>query len=92
MLNHSCDPNIRNSFEGNQLTIIASRDIAENENVYNCYGPHWKLMSYRERQDTLRLQYNFECKCTKCEQRNDEYVRKLLFHFICLIILIFLEI
>lgn len=90
MLNHSCNPNIRNSFDGNQLTITASREVSENEEIYNCYGPHWKLMSFQERHDTLRLQYNFECKCTKCEQRNDEYVSytrsfgfdsKLLFYF-----------
>lgn len=89
MLNHSCDPNIRNCFDGKRLTIVATRDITEGEEVFNCYGPHWKLMSYQERQDTLRLQYNFECKCTKCEQRNDEYVRerkilmKLLIKLIC---------
>ncbi|CRK86148.1 CLUMA_CG000334, isoform A [Clunio marinus] len=30
-------------------------------------------MSYRERQDTLRLQYNFHCKCAKCLDKNDEF-------------------
>lgn len=78
MLNHSCDPNIRNRFDGKYLTIVASREISEGEEVFNCYGPNWKLMSYQERQDTLRLQYNFDCKCLKCEQRNDEYVSFLI--------------
>jgi hypothetical protein len=74
MLNHSCEPNIRNSFDGKHLTIFAASDISEGEEIFNCYGPHWKLMSFQERQDTLRIQYNFECKCTKCTQTNDEYV------------------
>ncbi|KAG5674854.1 hypothetical protein PVAND_004799 [Polypedilum vanderplanki] len=73
MLNHSCEPNIRNAFDGKQLTIFAARDISNGDEIFNCYGPHWKLMSYQERQDTLRIQYNFVCKCTKCAQNNDEY-------------------
>lgn len=75
MLNHNCEPNIRNVFEGKTLRIYATSDIAENEEIFNCYGPHWKLMSYQERQDTLKIQYNFKCKCSKCLQTNDEYVR-----------------
>lgn len=74
MLNHSCSPNIRNVFEGKKLTIFATEEIGEGEEVFNCYGPNFKLMSYQERQDTLRLQYNFHCKCSKCLDRNDEYV------------------
>lgn len=76
MLNHSCDPNIRNCFNGKHLTIVANRDIAEGEQVFNCYGPQWKLMSYQERQNTLRQQYNFDCTCLKCINRNDEYVSR----------------
>jgi SET and MYND domain-containing protein 4 len=74
MLNHSCSPNIRHRFNGKKLTIFASEDIEENFEIFNCYGPNYKLMSYQERQDSLRLQYNFICNCTKCEDKNDEYV------------------
>lgn len=74
MLNHSCEPNIRNTFDGKRLTIYAASDISTGDEIFNCYGPHWKLMSFQERQDTLRLQYNFQCNCTKCSQTNDEYV------------------
>lgn len=79
MLNHSCEPNIRNSFDGKKLTIFAASDIPQNSEVFNCYGPHWKLMSYQERQDTLKMQYNFRCRCTKCLQLNDEFVSKDFF-------------
>lgn len=74
MLNHSCAPNIRNVFEGKQLTIYATEDVGEGGEIFNCYGPNYKLMSYQERQDSLRLQYNFQCRCTKCQEKNDEYV------------------
>lgn len=74
MLNHSCSPNIRNVFDGKQLTIYAAEDIPENGEVLNCYGPHYRLMSYQERQESLRYQYNFICKCSKCLDKNDEFV------------------
>lgn len=74
MLNHSCSPNIRNKFEGKSLTIYAADDVPEGEEIFNCYGPNFKLMSYQERQDSLRLQYNFNCKCIKCSDKNDEFV------------------
>lgn len=74
MLNHSCGPNIRPRFDGKSLTIYAAEEIPENGEVFNCYGPNYKLMSYQERQESLRLQYNFVCKCSKCEDKNDEYV------------------
>lgn len=77
MLNHSCSPNIRNVFDGKRLTIFASEDIPEGEEVYNCYGPHYRLMSFQERQDSLRLQYNFVCQCSKCLDQNDEFVSLL---------------
>lgn len=74
MLNHSCSPNIRHRFNGKSLTIFAAKEILEDDEIFNCYGPNYKLMSYQERQDSLRLQYNFICNCTKCEDKNDEYV------------------
>lgn len=77
MLNHSCAPNIRNKFDGRTLTIYAASDIRKGQEIFNCYGPNYKLMSFQERQDSLRLQYNFHCKCIKCSEKADEYVRHL---------------
>lgn len=66
LLNHSCDPNIYNKFDGMYLTIYAARDIAKNEQIYNCYGPHFKQMYGSARRDVLKQQYHFECKCSRC--------------------------
>lgn len=74
MLNHSCSGTIRNVFDRDRLTIFATEDLNEGAEIFNCYGPNYKLMSYQERQDSLRLQYNFICKCEKCLNKNDEFV------------------
>ncbi|CRL00934.1 CLUMA_CG014458, isoform A [Clunio marinus] len=58
MLNHSCSSNIRNVFEGKELTIFSNDNILKDGEIFNCYGPNCKLMSYREGQDTLRLNIN----------------------------------
>lgn len=71
-LNHSCDPNIENKFEGTKLTLIATRDIKSSEEVLNCYGPHYKLTNEVERQVILRKQYCFSCDCNKCKKGNDQ--------------------
>lgn len=73
MLNHSCDPNIRNCFDGPFLRIHATRDIAENEEIFNCYGPNYKLMSKGDRQLALKQQYCFDCNCSRCMSNDQTY-------------------
>lgn len=73
MLNHSCDPNIRNHFDGPFLTIHASQNIAENEQIFNCYGQHYKLVHGQDRRSNLLQQYYFECECEKCESLDSTY-------------------
>lgn len=73
ILNHSCDPNIRNSFDGPFLSIYAAREIAKNEEIFNCYGPNYKLMPLSERQAALKQQYCFDCKCEKCSNNDQTY-------------------
>lgn len=73
ILNHSCDPNIRNCFEGANLSIYAARDIAKNEEIFNCYGPNYKIMSKSERQTALKQQYCFECNCIKCSTNDQTF-------------------
>lgn len=65
ILNHSCDPNIRNRYEGDALIIHASREIAANEEIFNCYRPKRNLQDQDERVK-LQEQYGFACECTKC--------------------------
>lgn len=80
MFNHSCEPNIRNTFNKNTLTVYAAKDIPVGGEIFNCYGPNFKLMCKDERKSALRQQYGFDCKCTRCAMSNDEaYVRRNIF-------------
>ncbi|PSN40378.1 hypothetical protein C0J52_11855 [Blattella germanica] len=66
MMNHSCDPSIINSFHNEVLIVRACKDIETGGEVFNCYGPHFRHMGLRQRQDVLQSQYFFKCKCEPC--------------------------
>lgn len=71
LINHSCDSNIRNSFDENKLTVFAARSIDENGEILNCYGPNYKMMFRSDRQKALFEQYCFQCSCERCLKDDD---------------------
>ncbi|XP_015595002.1 SET and MYND domain-containing protein 4 isoform X2 [Cephus cinctus] len=73
MMNHSCDPNIINSFWGSYLIVKSTKDITEGSEIVNCYGPHFRRMPRKERQEILQSQYRFTCKCEPCTNPNLQY-------------------
>lgn len=66
MMNHSCEPNIINSFLGHILITKATQDIMAGEEVFNCYGADFRRMPRKERQDKMESQYCFKCNCAAC--------------------------
>ena len=66
LLNHSCQPSIVNTFQKNHLVVKLACDIKKGEEIFNCYGPHYRRMSFEERQRALEQQYFFKCKCCHC--------------------------
>lgn len=60
------------SFCGRQLIVRAIEDVHIGEEVYNCYGPHYRRMRTKERQESLRSQYSFTCKCISCDAIDSE--------------------
>ncbi|XP_045784087.1 SET and MYND domain-containing protein 4-like [Maniola jurtina] len=66
MMNHSCDPNIINTFYNSRLIIRCSRELAAGSEVFNCYGPHRAREPTAQRRSQLRAQYMFACDCTAC--------------------------
>ncbi|XP_039285640.1 SET and MYND domain-containing protein 4 isoform X2 [Nilaparvata lugens] len=66
MMNHSCQPNIINSFYNEHLVVRAMCNIPRGSEVLNCYGPHYLRMNAKERRKCLREQYYFECECQHC--------------------------
>ena len=65
MLNHDCAPNGRVSFDSNKrLHLFAKRDIARGEEISVTYcNP---LLGTPARQEKLRRNRFFLCKCTRC--------------------------
>lgn len=80
MLNHSCDPNIRNCFNGNWLTIRAVRSIGDGEEIFNGYCPSYKLLDTKQRRELLCEQYGFDCDCSRCAD-SENALRVGLYHY-----------
>lgn len=60
------------SFQGNKLIVRAIRDVQEGDEVFNCYGPHYRRMRRSERLEVLEAQYCFNCTCDSCLDTNTE--------------------
>lgn len=76
MMNHSCDPNTRPNLNGATISVYAAQNIDKNEEIFACYGPHYKLVSKAERKAQLQMEFCFECKCSRCESNDttsDQY-------------------
>ncbi|XP_071529241.1 SET and MYND domain-containing protein 4-like isoform X2 [Panulirus ornatus] len=74
LMNHSCKPNIINSFYKDLLVIRTIQDVNPGDHINNCYGLHYCRQTRTERQESLRRQYFFSCKCLPCIQ--PEYLQK----------------
>lgn len=67
LFNHSCVPNLYNYATGNQTFCITIRPVKKNEQLFISYLGKSKEQSGKERQTELKLRWNFECKCDRCE-------------------------
>ncbi|CAH1173460.1 unnamed protein product [Phaedon cochleariae] len=73
--NHSCSPNAEPRFEHNnhRLSLVATRDIEEGEEIFISYLDECILgRSRHSRRKELVSNYLFECHCSKCEAEADE--------------------
>ncbi|KAK3592512.1 hypothetical protein CHS0354_013846 [Potamilus streckersoni] len=66
LMNHSCDPTIISSFCKDVLVVRAVKDVPKGGEIFNCYGPHHRRMGWSQRQQSLKEQYFFTCKCQPC--------------------------
>ncbi|XP_063634781.1 SET and MYND domain-containing protein 4-like [Cydia splendana] len=71
MMNHSCDPNIINTFYRNRLIVVCARELPANTEVLNCYGPARSREPAAHRRASLRAQYMFTCNCDACTDPQD---------------------
>lgn len=63
-INHSCDPNCVSSHEGTNAFLIALRKIEEGEEITVSYTDTTKPR--KARQEYLKKNLFFDCKCTLC--------------------------
>ncbi|KAJ9457842.1 Histone-lysine N-methyltransferase ASHR1 [Diplonema papillatum] len=65
-VNHSCSPNAIAAFSGKRLAIVPLREVAQGAEITISYV---ELASTGEsRRAELLSQYNFTCRCPRCEQ------------------------
>jgi hypothetical protein len=60
------------SLQGNTLIVRAIRNVRQGDEVFNCYGPHYRRMRRTERLEALEAQYCFTCTCDSCLDKNTE--------------------
>lgn len=86
-MNHSCEPNcclkysIKQMYkdyalsEGYQLEIVALRDIRAGEELTVSYGVIAGRDSCEHRNEVLRRQYLFDCRCSACLRNGNTNLR-----------------
>ena len=72
LVNHACQPNVALSFEGSRLTARATEPIMAGAPVLHCYGPQRGALITAVRQQELRDQYHFLCRCRGCQAGFDK--------------------
>ncbi|OQR85016.1 SET and MYND domain-containing protein 4 [Achlya hypogyna] len=72
MCNHSCQPNASVQFVGQTLRLVATRAVAQGDEIAISYGPHKSKMATAARRAALQEQYGFRCTCAACEGDDDE--------------------
>ncbi|CAG9558093.1 unnamed protein product [Danaus chrysippus] len=83
MMNHSCDPNIINTFYKSRLIVRCQRELPAGGEVFNCYGPHRARAPAAARKTALKAQYMFTCHCTACNDTDRRDFVSLFSAYLC---------
>ncbi|KAG8177392.1 hypothetical protein JTE90_016735 [Oedothorax gibbosus] len=75
LMNHSCNPSVISSFHRNVLIVRAISEVEPGQEVFNCYGPHFRRMPREDRQRSLMEQYFFFCECDTCINEDEREQR-----------------
>lgn len=66
-LSHSCDPNVKASFEGNRLSLVALKDLAKGDELLISFLPASLAGGAKnKRRNLIKEKYRFVCKCSGC--------------------------
>lgn len=69
LFNHSCAPNLYNYAVGNQKYCVTIRPVKKGEQLFISYLGKCEDQSTQQRQHELKMRWNFDCKCDRCEPR-----------------------
>ncbi|XP_032527329.2 SET and MYND domain-containing protein 4-like [Danaus plexippus] len=83
MMNHSCDPNIINTFYKSRLIVRCQRELPAGGEVFNCYGPHRARAPAAARRKALKAQYMFTCHCADCNDTERKDFVSLFSAYLC---------
>lgn len=72
LCNHSCESSIQPKFSGNCVSLFATKDIAANEEIFNCYTLDYRKTKCRTRRQELFSNYKFECICERCSESSPD--------------------
>lgn len=73
MFNHSCDPHVTRNFRGSRCQVRAIQNVKQGEEIFDNYGVIYAVNEFEERQNKLKDQYYFECRCFPCEKNWPTY-------------------
>lgn len=73
MMNHSCKANVTLIYVCDTVIVKAAHDIETNQEIFNTYGPDWRLLPRKERREHLLDSYNFHCNCQICSNPLAEF-------------------
>ncbi|XP_058819600.1 SET and MYND domain-containing protein 4-like isoform X2 [Topomyia yanbarensis] len=68
LFNHSCDPGITRYFVGNAVFVRTIKNIPAGSVVAENYGQLFARSDRRERRNTLKSIYKFDCNCQACDE------------------------
>ncbi|KAK7950924.1 uncharacterized protein PG986_006652 [Apiospora aurea] len=72
IMNHSCDPNVLISFDGNELLVRTLRAVEAGEELAHCYTDVQSDVLLRQK--LLQVEYFFVCTCSRCQSELAEHV------------------
>lgn len=67
--NHSCGHNVKKVRKGRSILFVTQKPVQAGEQLYINYGMY-SDMPYKERQEKLKEQWFFDCKCNRCAENN----------------------
>ena len=79
-MNHSCYTNTVCLFNGTAATVKTTQNIALGSELLNSYGVDFESVNKHFRQEHLKSQYDFDCRCAACvnDWKRNDHMRVLV--------------